>query len=79
LAVKTALIQRKDKNPFIIAYTSKTLNTAQSNYTTTEKKLLTIIFTLNKFRTYLLNTKIIIYSDHTALKYLLTKKNPNQN
>ncbi|KAL4275939.1 hypothetical protein AHAS_Ahas20G0157300 [Arachis hypogaea] len=39
-AVGAALAQRDGKLPFVIAYSSKTLDAAQSNYTTTEKELL---------------------------------------
>ena len=48
---------------------------AQRNYTTTEKELLAVVYALDKFRAYLLGAKIIIFMDHSALKYLLTKKN----
>ena len=48
-AVGAALAQREGKDPFVIAYASKTLDAAQSNYTTTEKELLAIVFTLDKF------------------------------
>ena len=44
------------------------------NYTTTEKELLAIVFALDKFRAYLIDSPIIIFTDHTALKYLLIKK-----
>ncbi|XP_057739866.1 uncharacterized protein LOC130956960 [Arachis stenosperma] len=73
-AVGAALAQRKGKNLYVIAYASKTLNGAQSNYTTTEKELLAIVFALDKFRAYLLGSKVVVYSDHAALKYLLAKK-----
>ncbi|KAL0374002.1 UNVERIFIED_CONTAM: Retrovirus-related Pol polyprotein from transposon opus, partial [Sesamum radiatum] len=53
---------------------SRMLDSAQSNYTTTKKELLAIVFALEKFRPYLLGTKVIVYSDHAALKYLLSKK-----
>ncbi|CAN6586453.1 unnamed protein product [Malus baccata var. baccata] len=66
--------QRKDKKPHVIYYVSRTLNDAQLNYSTTEKELLNVVFALDKFCSYLLGTKVIIYSDHAALKYLLTKK-----
>ncbi|CAN6576899.1 unnamed protein product [Malus baccata var. baccata] len=66
--------QRKDKQPHVIYYASRTLNDAQLNYSTTEKELLAIVFALDKFRSYLIGTKVIVYTDHAALKYLLTKK-----
>ncbi|KAI3523607.1 hypothetical protein L1887_01861 [Cichorium endivia] len=73
-AVGAVLGQRKDKVPHVIYYASKTLDQAQSNYSTTEKELLAIVFALEKFRQYLLGTKVIVFSDHAALKYLMTKK-----
>ena len=39
-----------------------------------EKKLLAVLFALDKFRSYLVGAKIIVYSDHAAIRYLLTKK-----
>ena len=73
-AVEAVLGQRIDKLPLVIYYASKTLNDAQLNYSTTEKELLAVVFALDKFRSYLLGSKIIIYSDHVALKYLFSKK-----
>ncbi|CAN6562575.1 unnamed protein product [Malus baccata var. baccata] len=73
-ALGAVLGQRKDKQPHVIYYASRTLNNAQLNYSTTEKELLAVVFALDKFRSYLLGTKVIIYTDHAALKYLLTKK-----
>lgn len=62
------------KLPHAIYYVSRTLNDAQLDYSTTEKKLLAVIFALEKFRSYLIGSKVIVYSDHAALRYLLTKK-----
>ena len=67
------LAQKIDKLPRVIYYASKTLDVAQANYTTTEKELLAIVFALEKFRSYLLGTRVIVYTDHAALKYLLKK------
>ncbi|CAN6725250.1 unnamed protein product [Malus baccata var. baccata] len=72
-AIGVVLGQRRNKQPHVIHYASWTLNDAQLNYSTTEKELLAVVFTLDKFRSYLLGTKVIVYSDHAALKYLLTK------
>ena len=73
-AVGEVLGQRLDKKPTAICYASKTLIEAQINYTTTEKELLAVVYALEKFRPYILGSKIIIYTDHAALKYLLSKK-----
>ncbi|CAN6552365.1 unnamed protein product [Malus baccata var. baccata] len=73
-ALGAVLGQRKDKQPHVIYYASRTLNDAQLNYSTTEKELLAVVFALDKFRSYLIGTKWIVYTDHAALKYLLTKK-----
>ena len=66
--------QRLDKKLMAIYYASKTLVEAQINYTTTEKELLAVVYALEKFRPYILGSKIIIYTDHAALKYFLSKK-----
>ena len=58
----------------MVYYASKTLNEAQSNYTTIEKKLLAIVYVLDKFRAYLEGSFIVIFTDHSTLKYLLIKK-----
>ncbi|XP_071939099.1 uncharacterized protein [Coffea arabica] len=70
----------KGINPFIwkavhiIYYASRALNRAQLNYSSTEKELLAVIFALEKFRSYLLGIKVIVFSDHAALRYLMIKK-----
>ena len=55
-------------------FRSRTLNNAQLNYATTEKELLAIVFAFDKFRPYLIGAKIIVYTDHSAIKFLLEKK-----
>jgi len=59
----------------VISYASKTLDSAQTNYSTTKKELLVVVFSLDKFRSYLLNAKIIVLTNHAALKFLLKKTN----
>jgi hypothetical protein len=72
--VGAVLGQTKDKKHYAIAYASKTLTGPQLNYATTEKELLVVVYAIDKFRSYLVRAKVIVYTDHVALKYLLTKK-----
>ncbi|XP_073137280.1 uncharacterized protein [Henckelia pumila] len=73
-AVGSVLGQRIDKVFRTIYYASKTLNEAQLNYATTEKELLAVVFALDKFYLYLVLSKITVYTDHSAIKHLLAKK-----
>ena len=66
--VGAVLGQWIDKKPTAIWYVSKTLAEAQLNYTTMKKELLAVVYALEKFRPYILGSKIIIYTDHAALK-----------
>ena len=66
-AIGAVLRQRIDNNQHVIYYSRTTLNDAQMNYTTTEKEFLTVVFALEKFRPYLLGSKITIFTDHSAL------------
>jgi len=72
-AVGAMLGQRKGRMFHTIYYASKVLNDAQINYATTEKEFLAIVYALEKFRSYLVGSKIVIYTDHAAIKYLLCK------
>nr|XP_027120388.1 uncharacterized protein LOC113737344 [Coffea arabica] len=72
-AVGAVLGQRVGKATHIIYYASRALNGAQLNYSTTEKEFLAVIFALEKFKSYLLGTKVIVFFDHAALRYLMTK------
>ena len=58
----------------MIYYASRTLNDTQLNYATTEKELLAIVFAFDKFRPYLIGNKVVVHTDHSAIKYLMTKK-----
>jgi hypothetical protein len=73
-AVGAVLGQSKDKKHYAISYASKTLTRPQLNYATTEKELLAVVFAIEKFRSYLVGVKIIVYTYHAALKYILKKK-----
>ncbi|GJT51825.1 reverse transcriptase domain-containing protein [Tanacetum coccineum] len=68
------LRQRHDKHFRPIHYASKTLTEAESHYTTTEKEMLAVVYAFEKFWSYLILNKSIVYTDHSALKYLFAKK-----
>ena len=72
-AIDVVLGQRKGIVFHAIYYASKVLNDAQINYTTIEKEMLAIVYALEKFRSYLVGSKVIVYTDHAAIKYLLNK------
>ncbi|KAL6317889.1 hypothetical protein AAG906_030796 [Vitis piasezkii] len=73
-AIGAVLGQREDGKPYVIYYARKSLNDAKRNYTTTEKELLVVVYALDKFRAYLIGSSIVVFTDHSALKYLLTKQ-----
>ena len=73
-AIGAVLGQKREKNFQVIYYTSRTLNDAQQNYATTEKELLAIVFAFDKFKPYLIGNKVVVHTDHSAIKYLMTKK-----
>ena len=70
-AVGAVLGQTKNKFFHVIDYASKVLNEAQINYATIEKELLAIVYALEKFRSYLIGSKIVVFADHVAVRYLL--------
>nr|GFC49181.1 reverse transcriptase domain-containing protein [Tanacetum cinerariifolium] len=73
-AIGAVLGQRHEKHFKPIHYASKTMNDAESNYTTTEKEMLAIVYAFEKFQSYLIMNKSIVHTDHSALKYLFAKK-----
>ena len=73
-AIGAVLGQRKEDKFHVIYYASRTLNNAQLNYATIEKEILAVIFVIDKFQSYLLGSKVVVYTDHATLKYLLNKK-----
>ncbi|KAF8115430.1 hypothetical protein N665_0027s0045 [Sinapis alba] len=72
--VRAVLGQKKDKKTHVIYYASHTLNDAQMKYATNEKEMLAIVFVFEKFKSYLVVSKVIVYTDHATLRHLLAKK-----
>nr|GEV72846.1 reverse transcriptase domain-containing protein [Tanacetum cinerariifolium] len=68
------LRQCQDKHFKPIHYASKTMIKAESNYTIMEKEILAVVYAFEKFQSYLIMNKSIVYTDHSALKYLFAKK-----
>nr|GEZ36465.1 reverse transcriptase domain-containing protein [Tanacetum cinerariifolium] len=71
---RCSLGERHEKHFKPIHYASKTTNDAKSNYTTTEKEMLAVVYAFEKFRSYLIMNKSIVHTDHSAFKFLFAKK-----
>ena len=69
--VSVVLGQRVDKKLNVIHYASKTLDSAQRNYATTKKEFLAVVFACDKFRSYIVDSKVTIHTDHATIKYLM--------
>nr|GEY60673.1 reverse transcriptase domain-containing protein [Tanacetum cinerariifolium] len=73
-AIGAVLGQRKSKHFQPIHYASKTMTEDQIHYTTTEKEMLAVVYAFKKLRSYFVLSTSIVYTDHSALKYLLNKQ-----
>ena len=70
-----AVLGQRRENIFRAIYcASRTLNEAQENYITTEKEMLAVVYSSGKFRSYNLRTKVILFTDHAVIRYLMMKK-----
>ena len=65
-----------DNKERVIGYQSYTFNKAENNYSTYEKEMLAVLKAVEYFRTYLDGEKFLLHTDHSALKELLTTKEP---
>nr|GEU72892.1 reverse transcriptase domain-containing protein [Tanacetum cinerariifolium] len=70
-AIGSVLGQRKTKHFQPIHYASKTMTEAQIHYTTMEKEKLAVVYSFEKSLPYLVLSKSLMYTDHSALTYLL--------
>lgn len=76
-AIGSILSQGQIGKDLPISYFSKTLNSAEKNYSTTEKELLAIVQSVKHFRPYLYGTKFTIVTDHKPLTWLFNCKDPS--
>lgn len=75
-----AVLSQKDDNGYDrpISFISRALNDAERNYGTTEKECLAIIWSVYEFKHYLTACHFVIYTDHRALVWLYSVKDPGQ-
>nr|GFA53590.1 reverse transcriptase domain-containing protein [Tanacetum cinerariifolium] len=73
-AIGAVLGKRQDKHFRPIHYASKTMTEAESNYTTTKKEMLAVVYAFENFRSYLIMSKSVVYTNNSSLKYLFAKK-----
>ncbi|XP_047249964.1 uncharacterized protein LOC124885756 [Capsicum annuum] len=69
--------QKKDRLFYLIYYARKALNEAHKNYTVTAQELLAMVYAFDKLCAYLLGTKVVVPTDHTALRHLMANKDAN--
>nr|GFB25462.1 reverse transcriptase domain-containing protein [Tanacetum cinerariifolium] len=82
-AIGVVLGQRVEKHFRPIHYASKTMNQAETNYTTTEKEMLAVVYAFEKFRSYLIMNKSIVIdtkgAENYAADHLSRLENPYEN
>ena len=60
-----------------VAYFSKHLSKTESNYSASEREMLAIVLSVERFKQYVYGREFVILSDHQPLKYLLTADVPD--
>ena len=74
--IGVTLGQIQEGREVAIAYAGRDFNTAERNYSTTEREALAVIFGIKKFEPYLYGKKFILHTDHHSLKWLMTISDP---
>ena len=77
MGLGAVLAQLDDQNKeHVIAYASRSLNSAERNYAPTELECLAAVWAMEHFRTYLLHQPFDLITDHAALQWLFNKPDP---
>ena len=73
--VGAVLMHRENENHdwLPVQYSSRSLNSAEKNYSQVEREALSVIFGVDRFRNYLLGSKFVIKNDHKPLFTLFAK------
>ena len=75
IAIGSALMQHIAPNWYRpVYYSSRKLSATERNYSTTEREALGMIYSINKFRHYMLRKKFTLHVNHAALLYLVSKQ-----
>lgn len=74
--IGAVLLQRQHGHDVPIAFWSRTLSKHERNYTITERECLAVIGAIRKFRQWLHGRPFVVMTDHAALQYLLSIKEP---
>ena len=77
-AIGAVLSQRQKSGPDrVVAYGSRCLSSAEQNYCVTRKEMLALVHFLKEFRPYLLGKTCVVRTDHHALQWLQTFREPS--
>ena len=76
VSIGAVLSQIQDGTEKVIAYGSKSLDKCRRNYCVTDRELLAVRYFTEHYRSYLLGRKFLIRTDHQALRWLFTMKEP---
>lgn len=69
IVVGVVLGQLEDRKPCDIYYISKSLTPAELNYTVTKKEFVAVVYSINKFRHYIIGYQVFVHTDHSAIHF----------